>query len=68
ELRDEYIPHRTKITELILKRFRLEYQKMTDEIKACLSLPSHICLGANITSDMWSAQNLSGYMAVTAHY
>ncbi|KII82956.1 hypothetical protein PLICRDRAFT_120022, partial [Plicaturopsis crispa FD-325 SS-3] len=61
ELEDKDIPHRTKLSEMILNRFKLEYQKMTDEIKNSLGRVS-------FTSDMWSSQNLSGSMAVTAHY
>ncbi|KII88823.1 hypothetical protein PLICRDRAFT_73506, partial [Plicaturopsis crispa FD-325 SS-3] len=67
ELEDKDIPHRTKLSEMILNRFKLGYQKMTDKIKA--RHPSQNSLGCvSFTSDMWSSQNLSGYMAVTAHY
>ncbi|TFK69445.1 hypothetical protein BDN72DRAFT_719709, partial [Pluteus cervinus] len=53
--------HRTKVADLILKRFSAEYEQMALEIQNSLGRIS-------FTSDIWSRQTLEPYMAVTAHY
>ncbi|KAJ3846056.1 hypothetical protein EV368DRAFT_15364, partial [Lentinula lateritia] len=55
------IPHRTKLSELIDERFKVEYHKIIDEI--------HNSLGRlAITGDIWSRVNLEGCLAITITY
>ncbi|KII92965.1 hypothetical protein PLICRDRAFT_70154, partial [Plicaturopsis crispa FD-325 SS-3] len=58
---DSDIPHRTKLTELIIKRFDEEYALIIKDIENAVGRVS-------FTSDCWSRQNLSDFMAITAHY
>ncbi|KAJ3931064.1 MAG: hypothetical protein NXY57DRAFT_866888, partial [Lentinula lateritia] len=61
DLRDADIPHRTKLTELVLKQYEKHWRNITEEMKASLGRISY-------TSDMWSNGILKGFMAITAHY
>ncbi|KAJ7190456.1 hypothetical protein GGX14DRAFT_331543, partial [Mycena pura] len=55
-LEDSDIPHRTKMTEIICNRFRVEYELMNS-------------LGrVSFTHDVWSRVNLDSHLAITAHY
>ncbi|KII83437.1 hypothetical protein PLICRDRAFT_119383, partial [Plicaturopsis crispa FD-325 SS-3] len=55
------IPHRTKLSQLIVKRFDAEYALMVEDI--------HNAIGrVSFTSDCWSRKDLSDFMALTAHY
>ncbi|KAF9060233.1 hypothetical protein BDP27DRAFT_1181670, partial [Rhodocollybia butyracea] len=60
-LNESDIPHRTKLSELIDERFKVEYSKIIEEIRNSLG---HLA----ITSDIWSRVNLEGYLAVTITY
>ncbi|KAF5353589.1 hypothetical protein D9758_013794 [Tetrapyrgos nigripes] len=60
DLADSDIPHRTKLSELIVQQFQKEYTEMIN-IKNSLGRLSW-------TSDIWSRTNLESYMAVTVHY
>ncbi|KAJ4476575.1 hypothetical protein C8R41DRAFT_747789, partial [Lentinula lateritia] len=53
------IPHRTKLSELIDERFKVEYDKIIDEIRICRLA---------ITGDIWLRVNLEGYLAITITY
>lgn len=80
ELQDRDIPHRTKLSEMITSRFKIEHSKMVEEISVSLQSISftgirlHINILQNalgriaLTSDLWSRQNLESYMAMTAHF
>ncbi|KAF8831071.1 hypothetical protein HHX47_DHR1000060 [Lentinula edodes] len=61
ELEESDIPHRTKLSELIDKRFKSEYNKVIDEIRNSLGRLA-------ITGDIWSRINLEGYLAITISY
>ncbi|KAJ8581992.1 hypothetical protein M405DRAFT_696549, partial [Rhizopogon salebrosus TDB-379] len=61
KIHDKNLPHRTKLTEMILEEFRREYCKMKNDLKNALGRISH-------TTDLWSDLNLDSYMAVTAHF
>ncbi|KAL1745752.1 hypothetical protein HDZ31DRAFT_35679 [Schizophyllum fasciatum] len=61
ELKDEDIPHRTRLGELILERFKEEYSHMVADIENAAGRVS-------FTSDIWSRASMEPYMAVTAHY
>ncbi|KAJ3752489.1 hypothetical protein EV360DRAFT_11628, partial [Lentinula raphanica] len=60
-LRERDIPHRTRLRELILERYKCHWKEITSEMKAALGRIS-------FTSDMWSNSVLKGFMAITAHY
>ncbi|KAL1755936.1 hypothetical protein FB107DRAFT_175591, partial [Schizophyllum commune] len=58
----DQIPHRTKLSNTIMRRYKGKYEEMMEEIR---TRP----LGRiSFTSDVWSSADLTGYMAVTAHY
>ncbi|KAH9911637.1 uncharacterized protein B0H18DRAFT_828123, partial [Fomitopsis serialis] len=61
ELRDKDIPHRTKLRELIINRWKLFFEDVKKEL---LSAPGRI----NFTADIWSDQRRRGYLGVTAHW
>ncbi|KAF8157518.1 hypothetical protein BJ912DRAFT_798322, partial [Pholiota molesta] len=60
-LADSDIPHRTTITKLIIGNFQREYQNILNKIQSSEGRVS-------FTSDVWSRNDLSAFMAVTAHY
>ncbi|KAJ3858679.1 hypothetical protein EV359DRAFT_22499, partial [Lentinula novae-zelandiae] len=60
-LEESDIPHCTKLSELIDKRFKSEYNKVIDEIRNSLGRLA-------ITGDIWSRINLEGYLAITISY
>ncbi|KAF5378856.1 hypothetical protein D9615_006941 [Tricholomella constricta] len=56
QLTDRDIPHRTKLTEIIIDCFKTEYKAMN-------------ALGrVSLTSDVWSRTSLAAHVAITAHY
>ncbi|KAJ3974854.1 hypothetical protein EV361DRAFT_765168, partial [Lentinula raphanica] len=61
DLQEGDIPHRTKLTELVLTQYKTHWHEMTCEMKASLGRIS-------LTSDMWTNGVLRGFMAITAHY
>ncbi|RDB20127.1 putative AC transposase [Hypsizygus marmoreus] len=61
QLEERDIPHRTKLSQLILQRFREEYDKLIAELK-------HTSSRVSFTTDLWTRQNQQSYMAVTAHW
>ncbi|KIY61635.1 hypothetical protein CYLTODRAFT_331722, partial [Cylindrobasidium torrendii FP15055 ss-10] len=61
ELDDKQIPGRTKVGDLISEAYAREYQRLIDRLASSLGRIA-------LTSDIWSRQNMEGYMAVTAHY
>ncbi|KAH7918270.1 hypothetical protein BV22DRAFT_990206, partial [Leucogyrophana mollusca] len=58
---DKDLPHRTKLTQMILDEYRKEYQKMKLELKNSLGRVSN-------TTDLWSDPNRDSFMGVTAHF
>ncbi|KAJ3803987.1 hypothetical protein F5876DRAFT_2625, partial [Lentinula aff. lateritia] len=60
-LEESDIPHCTKLSELIDKRFKSEYNKVIDEIRNSLGRLA-------ITGDIWSRINLEGYLAIIISY
>ncbi|KAG1737505.1 uncharacterized protein EDB91DRAFT_1040512, partial [Suillus paluster] len=58
---DTELPHRTKITQMVLDEYRREYNRAKDDIKNALG-----CI--SMTTDLWSDLNRDSYMAVTAHF
>ncbi|KDR67764.1 hypothetical protein GALMADRAFT_37863, partial [Galerina marginata CBS 339.88] len=58
---DRDIPHRTRITQLIIEAFQREYKAMVKEIQNPLGRSSY-------TGDVWSRKNLESYFAITGHY
>ncbi|KAJ3823479.1 hypothetical protein F5880DRAFT_1467496, partial [Lentinula raphanica] len=60
-LRERDIPHRTRLSELILEQYGVHWKRIVLEMKASLGRIS-------FTSDMWSNGVLKGFMAITAHY
>ncbi|KAF8416611.1 hypothetical protein L210DRAFT_3372473, partial [Boletus edulis BED1] len=61
KLTDTNIPHRTKLTRMVLDGFQTEYEKIKGDLKQSLGRIS-------CTTDLWSDPNRDSYMAVTAHY
>ncbi|KZP20378.1 hypothetical protein FIBSPDRAFT_954545 [Athelia psychrophila] len=61
ELRDEDIPHRTKVCKCILEVWDEHLEQLADQMKGSLSKIS-------FTTDMWSDTNLTPFMAITAHW
>ncbi|THU88276.1 hypothetical protein K435DRAFT_608501, partial [Dendrothele bispora CBS 962.96] len=61
DIQDSDIPHRTKLSQLIVQQFQKEYSKMIGDIQNALGRLSW-------TSDIWSRINLESYLAVTVHY
>ncbi|KAJ3804061.1 hypothetical protein F5876DRAFT_27096, partial [Lentinula aff. lateritia] len=60
-LHESDIPHRTRLTELILEQYEKHWKNVMSEMKASLGRIS-------FTMDMWSNGVLKGFMAITAHY
>ncbi|KAJ3535357.1 hypothetical protein NM688_g6991 [Phlebia brevispora] len=61
DLGDEDLPHRTRLTELIMERFNT---KKADLMKELQSAEGRI----SFTSDVWSNMKLTSFMAITAHF
>ncbi|KAG2059652.1 hypothetical protein BDR06DRAFT_828695, partial [Suillus hirtellus] len=55
------LPHRTKITQMVLDEYRKEYNKTKVDLKNALG-----CI--SMTMDLWSDPNHDSYMAVTAYF
>ncbi|KAG1731188.1 uncharacterized protein EDB91DRAFT_1001002, partial [Suillus paluster] len=58
---DTELPHRMKITQMVLDEYRRECNRAKDDIKNALGRIS-------MTTDLWSDLNRDSYMAVTAHF
>ncbi|KAJ7927681.1 hypothetical protein B0H13DRAFT_1543857, partial [Mycena leptocephala] len=66
ELQDEDIPHCTKMSELISKRFQVSCLTLGC-VRGLISLQS--ALGRlSFTHDIWTRVNLDSHLAITAHY
>jgi hypothetical protein len=61
KLDDNDIPHRTKMTCLILDTYKKEMQQTQKEMGRAEGRIS-------FTTDLWSDPNLDSYMAISAHY
>ncbi|CAA7260564.1 unnamed protein product [Cyclocybe aegerita] len=61
ELMDDDIPHRSTLMNLIIQHFFKEYGKVLLEIKDAAGRVSY-------TADAWSHNDLSSFLAITAHY
>ncbi|KAF5387624.1 hypothetical protein D9615_000715 [Tricholomella constricta] len=61
ELTENNLPHRTKLTEIIVESFKKEYAELMNDIQNALGRVS-------LTSDGWSRTSLSSHLAITAHY
>ncbi|KAL1697927.1 hypothetical protein EV121DRAFT_175888, partial [Schizophyllum commune] len=60
-IREHDIPHRTKLADMILERFRQKWDGLLEEIKKATGRIS-------LTADIWSRKDMKGFMAITAHY
>ncbi|KAJ7665623.1 hypothetical protein B0H14DRAFT_2658494, partial [Mycena olivaceomarginata] len=60
-LRDEDVPHRTKIREAIIDAWILYYLDLQSQLQAALG---KLCF----TIDIWSSKGLSPYLAITVHW
>ncbi|KAJ8582382.1 hypothetical protein M405DRAFT_691800, partial [Rhizopogon salebrosus TDB-379] len=61
KISDTDVPHRTKLTQMVLEEYRREYKKIQEDLKNALGRIS-------LTTDLWSDPNRDSYMAVTAHF
>ncbi|KAH6879723.1 hypothetical protein BKA70DRAFT_1039075, partial [Coprinopsis sp. MPI-PUGE-AT-0042] len=61
KIEDKDLPHRTKLTKLILDEYTKEMARTRAALAASVGRIS-------LTSDLWSDPNLASHMAVTAHY
>ncbi|KAI0055464.1 hypothetical protein BV25DRAFT_1776292, partial [Artomyces pyxidatus] len=61
ELKDKDIPHRSKIRELVLQRWKETFQTIRREL---FHSPGRI----SFTVDIWSSRRRFGYITVTAHW
>ena len=78
DLTNKDIPHHSMLSKLIVENFQREYMKLQEEIQvnsnSLISNSSLTYLSKNsagrvsYTSDVWSRNDLSAFMAVTAHY
>ncbi|KIM58676.1 hypothetical protein SCLCIDRAFT_127646 [Scleroderma citrinum Foug A] len=60
-LKDSDIPHHTKTWELILQAWQDYFVVLKADLKKAAGEIS-------FTSDLWSADNLDSYLAMTAHW
>ncbi|KIM61339.1 hypothetical protein SCLCIDRAFT_122302 [Scleroderma citrinum Foug A] len=60
-LKDSDIPHCTKMRELVLQAWRDYFAALKANLKKATGEIS-------FTSDLWSADNLDSYLAMTAHW
>ncbi|KZP23369.1 hypothetical protein FIBSPDRAFT_711755, partial [Athelia psychrophila] len=60
-LEDRHIPHRTKLSELITERFKIEHAAMLRDLECSLGRVA-------TTADVWSRENLDSHLAITGHY
>ncbi|KAF8955645.1 hypothetical protein BDZ97DRAFT_1598926, partial [Flammula alnicola] len=58
---DQDLPHRHKMTDMILDAYNKRIASTVDELK-------HSEGRISFTTDLWSDPSLDSYMAVTAHY
>ncbi|KIK92044.1 hypothetical protein PAXRUDRAFT_90577, partial [Paxillus rubicundulus Ve08.2h10] len=78
---DQDIPHRTKLTQLIEERYKIEYVAMVQEIQVHNAAARRLTAGTHyyydnnnslgrvsFTSNLRSNQTIKGFMAVTTHY
>jgi len=61
KLEDKDLPHRTKMTKIILEEFKKEWKGLAEDLQNAEGQIS-------FTADLWSDPNLDSYMAVMAHY
>ncbi|EIW78980.1 hypothetical protein CONPUDRAFT_36420, partial [Coniophora puteana RWD-64-598 SS2] len=58
ELKEKELPHRTKLMQLVMESFDVEYAKILSGIEGRVSF----------ASDLWTDPKLVSFMAVTIHY
>ncbi|KAG1841587.1 hypothetical protein F4604DRAFT_1546278, partial [Suillus subluteus] len=58
---DKTLPHRTRLTIMLLEEHKKEHLNMINNIKKSLGRVS-------TTMDLWSDPNQDSFMAVTAHF
>jgi hypothetical protein len=78
DLTNKDIPHCSMLTKLIVENFQREYVKLQEEIQVSSNLLifnssltyffKNSAGQVSYTSDVWSRNDLSAFMAVTAHY
>ena len=61
KIEEKDLPHRTKMTSLILDEFKKERNKFAQDMRKAEGRISY-------TTDLWSDPNLDSFMAITAHY
>ncbi|KAH6902448.1 hypothetical protein BKA70DRAFT_1113001, partial [Coprinopsis sp. MPI-PUGE-AT-0042] len=61
KITDKDLPHRTAMTKMILDEHKRELERLREELHNAVGRISY-------TLDLWSDQNRSSFMAVTAHY
>lgn len=79
DLTDTQIPHRTKLTNLIVRRYVEEHEKLLEDVRVCL--PVVVCMALQLvtfsqnsigrvswTADVWTDSNQRPFLACTAHY
>ncbi|KAJ7219656.1 hypothetical protein C8J57DRAFT_1027229, partial [Mycena rebaudengoi] len=71
------LPHRTALTERILKQYTEVRKALLAEFKARSSLPKCVLFliwvqraegQIHFTADVWSDGNLTAFMAITSHF
>ncbi|TFK78761.1 hypothetical protein K466DRAFT_469428, partial [Polyporus arcularius HHB13444] len=60
-LDEKDLPHRKKITSLILEQWEEARKKIIDELKASPGRVSFTC-------DIWTDQQLASFLALSAHH
>lgn len=60
-LEDDDIPHRMRLSDLIMEQFKAEVSKLIENMK-------NACGRVSMTTDLWTRLNQQAYMAVTAHW
>jgi hypothetical protein len=78
DLKETMVPHHTKVRELIIWTWRMQFQVLKQELAVishrpiiCLLLTMYIqnAIGHVLfTTDLWSNQNRKSYLALTAHW
>ncbi|KAH9947389.1 hypothetical protein B0H21DRAFT_655834, partial [Amylocystis lapponica] len=61
ELEEKDIPHRSKVTDLILEKYASERTNIITDAQNALGRVS-------FTSDLWTDEQLRAFMAITLHY
>ncbi|KAE9396787.1 hypothetical protein BT96DRAFT_794211, partial [Gymnopus androsaceus JB14] len=60
-LKDEDIPHRTKLRAAIIEQFQVYFNQLKTDLAASVSKIS-------FTADVWSSFMMKPYLAITAHW